>query len=153
MPLNSFFGVAEEFVFFPTPVWCLGSQMSNPDPISSPLPRPVVIYDGECSFCCKHVSRWKQRSGEKIEFRSSQEAASQFRSISEAAFARSVQWVEPDGRVFEGARAVFRVLAAGSNAWRGLLPICDKIPLFWMLADRLYYFAARNRSCLVTAKT
>ena len=73
--------------------------------------RPVLVYDGDCDLCRRWISRWSHVTGDRVDYVSSQETAHLFPEISPERFQSSVQLVQPDGAVYEGAEAVFRTLA------------------------------------------
>jgi predicted DCC family thiol-disulfide oxidoreductase YuxK len=79
--------------------------------VERPPERPLVIYDGDCGFCRTWIARWRERTGDGVDYEPSQEVASRFPEIPAEAFSRSVQLVLPDGRVSSGAEAVARMLA------------------------------------------
>src|SRR5947209_1026542 len=75
-----------------------------------PGAKPVLIYDGHCSFCRIWIDYWQRLTGDRVEYAPSQEVGSQYPQIPEAAFAEAVQLVRPDGSVASGARAAFETL-------------------------------------------
>ncbi|MEP6994968.1 MAG: lipase maturation factor family protein [Acidobacteriota bacterium] len=79
--------------------------------VARPPERPLVIFDGDCGFCRKWIARWKQRTGQSVDYEPSQVVGPRFPEIRASAFAKSVQLVLPDGRVFQAAEAVAWVLA------------------------------------------
>jgi len=82
--------------------------------------RPVLLYDGDCGFCRFWVRRAQVEVGDDVTFRPNQQARGDYPNISEEAFERSVQLVEPGGAVFESAEAVLRVLAYAPGRGLGL---------------------------------
>ena len=44
--------------------------------------KPVLIYDGRCSFCKIWIDYWKQLTGERIEYRASQDLEGAFPEFS-----------------------------------------------------------------------
>ena len=79
--------------------------------VANPPRSPLLIFDGDCSFCRYWVDFWKDLTGDAVEYAASQEVASRFPEISPESFRQSVQFVLPDGSVHGGAEAVFRSLA------------------------------------------
>jgi predicted DCC family thiol-disulfide oxidoreductase YuxK len=76
-----------------------------------------------------------------------QEVAPRFPQIPVERFRASVQLVEGDGRVYEGAEAVFRALAAvPGRGWP--LALYRNVPGFAPLAEAIYGFVARHRNAL-----
>ncbi len=105
--------------------------------------RPVLIFDGDCGFCRAWVRRWQDMTGDRVEYAPAQEVADQFPQIPADAFKRSVQWVEPDGSVANGADAVFRALAHGGHA--ASLWAYRHVPLIAPASELAYRFVARHR--------
>ncbi len=62
--------------------------------------RPLLIYDGDCRFCSLWIARWRVITGDRIEYRPSQEAAKEFPDIPAEAFSGSVQFIDVGGRRF-----------------------------------------------------
>src|SRR5262249_8995256 len=65
----------------------------------SSMRRPLLEYDADCAFCRRWVARWRARTGDAVRYRPLRRRA------------RAVQLIEPSGRRYQGAEAVFRVLA------------------------------------------
>lgn len=117
----------------------MGPQLAPPGRV-----KPLLVYDGDCRFCKRWVSRWQARTGDRVEYAPYQDPGVLSRhGIPLAAAKRSVQLAMPDGAVYEGAEAVFRViaLAPGTHvlAWIGRLPV-----IRWF-AERFYRFVASHR--------
>ena len=120
-----------------------------------PDPKPVLVWDGRCGFCKIWVDYWKQLTGDRIEYRTSQDYRQDYQAaraapsshegeledelphIDSAAFAKSVQLVRPDGTVADGARAVFESL--------GMLATYESSRVFAWIAEGTYRFIARRR--------
>ena len=75
------------------------------------IDKPIMIYDGDCSFCRRQVNRWKHVTREFVQYAPYQEVAPRFPDIPAAEFKRAVQFVETDGRVTSAALAVCPALA------------------------------------------
>lgn len=92
---------------------------------------PVLIYDGDCSFCKYWVGRWKRRTAGKVNYVPFQEVPDNFYGISRAQFQRSVWLITADGRQLRAAAAVFELLhMAGTSTWNRLyhrVPLADKV--------------------------
>jgi predicted DCC family thiol-disulfide oxidoreductase YuxK len=105
----------------------------------------VLIYDGECEFCRRWVTRLRLVTADRVEYLSSQEAAQHFPDIPPQKFQASVQLIQPDGSVYEGADAVFRTLAHNPNhGWP--LWMYQKVPGVAPITEFLYRLVARNRN-------
>ena len=121
--------------------------MSNDLRVSSPPPKPLLIFDGDCDFCRRWAARWRRRAGDALDFLPFQDetVAKRFPEIPRADFARAFHLISPDGSVCAGAEAVFRALAAGGME-RRLLWCYRKLPLFAALSEWIYgRVAARRR--------
>src|ERR1043166_8500565 len=117
--------------------------------VAAPPVKPVLVYDGDCRFCCRWVARWQHATGDTIEYLPYQNAQIPLRypEIPKEQFERAVQLIVPDGTVLSGAEAVFRSLAeSGSDKW--LLYFYENSPPFAFLADVLYRFVAEHRTFL-----
>jgi predicted DCC family thiol-disulfide oxidoreductase YuxK len=108
---------------------------------------PTLIYDGDCAICRYWVTYWRELVGEAAVFRPYQEAAADFPAISTEAFKQAIQLIEPDGRMFSGAAAAFRVLRLASGRSVGWW-CYSNLPGFATLSERAYSFFARRRALL-----
>ena len=107
--------------------------------------RPVLIYDGKCSFCGIWVRYWQRLTADRVDYAQSQEVAQRFPGISAEEFRKSVWLVLPDGRRFKGADAVFRLMAFGRDSqWPSML--YQQLPGFALLTESIYQLIARHRS-------
>jgi len=81
--------------------------------------RETLVYDGDCEICRYWVDYWKRQTGGRVVYRPYQEVASDFPTISPEAFRHAIQLIEPDGKVYAGAAATYRVLryAPGRGGW------------------------------------
>jgi len=111
---------------------------------NSPSTRPTMLYDGDCGVCRAAVDRWREATGDRIEYAPYQEAAARFPQIDERQFRRAVHLVEADGRVSRGAEAVFRAMAlCGRKRW--LLWLYEHLPPARFASDKAYRWYAANR--------
>jgi len=114
--------------------------------VARPPQRPLMIYDGDCGFCRFWVKRWQRSTGSQVAYLPLQDPsiATQFPELPTAALETAVHLIEPDGKVFSGAEAVFRSLAANpSKQWP--LRLYRKIPGAALLAEWGYRLVARHR--------
>ena len=107
--------------------------------------RPILIYDGKCSFCGIWVRYWQKLTAGNVDYAPSQEVAERFPEISAEAFQKSVWLVLPDGRRLSGAEAVFHLMELGrGTAWP--LMLCQHVPGFASLTESVYQQIAKHRS-------
>ncbi len=106
--------------------------------------KPLLIYDGDCNFCRRWIARWRLFTGDRVDYAPFQEVGLQFPEIPAEKFRASVQLVEPDGQISEGAKAVFRTLTYTQNkGW--LYWMYDRMPLFRPVTEWFYALVAKNR--------
>ena len=116
------------------------SSMSVPNPPAKRL----MLYDGDCGFCRRWISRWRKMTRGEVDYASYQEAASRFPEISREDLARSVFLIEPDGAVVNGARAVFRsVVGLWYLSW--LDRLYRYLPGFATLSEKIYRWVTDHR--------
>ena len=106
--------------------------------------RPVLIYDGDCSFCAWQVRYWQRLTGDAVDYQPYQDVAGRYPDITPGQFAAAIQLLTPEGRRYSGAEAAYRVLAAGgrtaSLACYRYLPGCAR------LSESVYRFVSRHRA-------
>ncbi len=113
--------------------------------VGRPPHKPLLIYDGDCGFCRKWISRWKRVTGDEVDYESYQSAGSRFPEISLEQFKGAVQLIDTEGMVDQGARAVFKSLSV-SVFFKWLLSAYEKVPCFSFLSESLYRFVAEHRN-------
>jgi predicted DCC family thiol-disulfide oxidoreductase YuxK len=110
--------------------------------------RPVLIFDGECKFCCFWVERWRDSTAGRVDFQPFQTVADHYPAISLQEFKRAVQLIEPNGRTSSGADAVLRMMEFGKSPLRWMGRMLPFVPGALPVARALYGFVARHRSGL-----
>ena len=123
------------------------SHLITSSRVASPPPRPLLIYDGECDFCCRCVARFRRRTGERVDFAPLQDAAlaQRFPEVPRAACEEAVHYIEPDGRVTRGAEASFLALASCGGVLRWPLRVYGSCRPAAAIAECGYRFIARHR--------
>jgi predicted DCC family thiol-disulfide oxidoreductase YuxK len=105
---------------------------------------PLMVWDGDCSFCYRWIERWQGITGERVEYARYQDVASRFPAIPRENFKAAVHLIERDGRVSRGAEAVFRSLSyAPGHGWA--LWLYRYVPLVKPVTEWWYRRVARNR--------
>jgi predicted DCC family thiol-disulfide oxidoreductase YuxK len=106
--------------------------------------RPLMVYDGDCDFCKYWIAHWQWRTGERVDYAPYQQAAQRFPDLPPENFEKSVCLIEPDGRAFHGAEAVFRAQAKAPG--HGLaLWLYRRAPGAAPASEGAYRFVARHR--------
>ncbi|MCH7828378.1 lipase maturation factor family protein [Patescibacteria group bacterium] len=105
---------------------------------------PLLVYDGDCTFCRAWVDYWKSLTGDRVAYAPFQEVAEQFPTIPLKEFKNSVQLITPKGKIYSGAHGVFRTLALG-KAVKWLLFMYLRVPGFAFFSELFYRIIARHR--------
>src|SRR5216110_3044080 len=112
--------------------------------VSNPPSKPLMIWDGECHFCRRWIERWREITAGEVDYATYQEAVDRFPEIPLEQFQRAVAFIEPDGKTFFAAEAVYRSLACRSSrkwmAWS-----YDQVPGFAAISEIAYGCIARHR--------
>ena len=108
--------------------------------------RPVVVYDGECPFCRRQVSRMQARDPDQaFEYvpRQLPGLEERFPCLAEGDFNTGMRLIHPDGSVRVGADAVYEIARrlTGWKRWAWLY----RVPGLGLLFRAAYAWIARNR--------
>jgi predicted DCC family thiol-disulfide oxidoreductase YuxK len=106
-----------------------------------------MIFDGDCNFCRRWISRWRQATGDRVEYVPFQDTtvARRFPELTREQCEQAVQFIDTDGQVFSAAEAVFRVLAvAPCHRWP--LWLYQHAPSIAPITETLYHFVASHRA-------
>jgi lipase maturation factor 1 len=112
--------------------------------VTHPPARPLMIWDGECHFCRRWIERWREITAGQIDYATYQEAAGRFPEISLEQFKRAIAFIEPDGKTFFAAEAVYRSLACRSSR-KWLAWSYDHVLGFAAISEIGYGLIARHR--------
>ena len=106
--------------------------------------RPVLVFDGDCSFCRIWIGYWRELTGDCIEYAPFQTAADRFPGVPVSEFRKAVQLFDGD-RHYSGAEAVFHLFASRPDgAWA--LWIFHHVPGVAAVSEGLYRFVAAHRN-------
>ncbi len=105
-----------------------------------------MIYDGDCAFCFRWVQRWRQITGDRVDYLPSQDPrlVTRFPELSRERLDAAVHLITPDGSIYSGAEAVLRSLSMAGRT-RCLLRWYERSNLFARSAEWVYRFIARHR--------
>jgi predicted DCC family thiol-disulfide oxidoreductase YuxK len=112
--------------------------------VTHPPARPLMIWDGECHFCRRWIERWREITAGQIDYATYQEAAGRFPKIPLEQFKRAIAFIEPDGKIFFAAEAVYRSLVCRSSR-KWLAWSYNRVPGFATISEIAYGFIARHR--------
>ena len=121
--------------------------MMEPMPPYAESAKPLLIYDGDCSFCRYWVDYGRRLTRDSVAYAPYQEVAAQFPQIPIERFRLAAQFVDPDGTISSGAAAIYSVLSyARGGKW--LLWLYTHLRLFAGVSERIYLWVARHRNGL-----
>ena len=118
-------------------------------PVSWPPERPLIIYDGDCRFCCVAVELLRNATGTAITYVPYGELKTRISGYSNEDFRAAIHFVDSNADVYRGAEAVFRAMAHGGRK-RWLLTLYRTLPPFALAAEAVYRTIAANRSQIST---
>ena len=106
-----------------------------------------MIFDGDCNFCRRWISRWQQSTGDRVEYVPFQDpsVASRFPELTREQCEQAVQFIDTDGHIYSAAEAVFRALAV-TPCWRWPLGLYQRAPGVTPITEGLYRFVAKHRT-------
>ena len=117
--------------------------------MSEAVQQPAVVYDGECPFCRRQITRIRKydRHG-RFEYlpRQTPGLTGRFPAIGQSGFDTGMRLVMPDGLIYVGADAVYHI-ARRLQYWR-LLAWLYRVPGIHSLARFAYAWIAANRQSL-----
>ncbi len=120
--------------------------MASSTALPAGLTRPVVVYDGECPFCLKHVGKMKRRDpGGAFEYqpRQAQGLDRRFPQLTKGDFNSGMRLVHQDGSVSVGADAVYEI-SRRLRGWKYLAWLY-RVPVLQTVCRSTYAWIARNR--------
>jgi len=121
----------------------MDAEMPNSLDLSLP-DRPLLVYDGDSRICCATIDRWREATGERIQFVPFQEAGARLPEVADKEWPRAVRFIATDGTVSRGAEAVLQTMAyCGRKRW--LLRLYKLLPPLALAAEAFYRLAAVSR--------
>jgi len=118
------------------------------------LAKPLLLYDGECRFCCKWIARWEETGKGVIDFAPSQSGAGEAFGFPASEPLEAVKLIEGEGSILSGAAAVFRLMSLSGNGMGSevgsdnsiLWGIYQDFGMFRALTEWGYRLVAEHRS-------
>jgi predicted DCC family thiol-disulfide oxidoreductase YuxK len=110
---------------------------------------PLLIFDGDCAFCTSSVEflrRWVDRTG-RYGIEPWQRVDLSAYGLAEADCIEAAQFVDVDGAVHPGHRAIAAALRQGAPGWRPVGRLLT-LPGIDTVARRVYGWVARHRDQL-----
>ncbi|MCP3139847.1 lipase maturation factor family protein [Pyxidicoccus sp. QH1ED-7-1] len=107
--------------------------------------RPLVLFDGDCGFCRRWVSRWQSSTAGRVRFTPGRRWHRWLLGIRAEDMRKAMHLVEPSGRVTRGAEAVFRALSWSPRRGTRVAAKLGLLPGVLHVARGVYAVIARNR--------
>lgn len=108
------------------------------------MTRPVLLYDGDCAFCTSCARLIERRVRPRADVVPWQFADLEALGVSAEQATAAVQWIDPEGGVRSGHRAIAATLGAGAPLWRAFGRLLVLPGIGWVAA-RAYELVAANR--------
>lgn len=108
------------------------------------MPRPVLVFDGDCAFCTRSAGLARRILPDGYEVTPWQQADLGALGVTAERALTEVLWIDRDGAVTGGAPAVARALRAAGGVWALLGLLLSVPPISWA-APPVYRLVARNR--------
>lgn len=105
--------------------------------------KPVMLYDGECAFCRIWIDYWQRLTKQQVTYEPFQDKADAYPQVSRQESAKSIHYIDTDGREYSSAEAVFRSLKEGGYPIG--LRLYQTVPGFRPISEMLYHFVAEHR--------
>ena len=109
--------------------------------------KPLLIWDGACSFCQYWKLRLQKITGDKVRYEPYQKIAEEIPDISEKGFEEAVRLIETDGKVYDGPDAAYQLLTY-SNQPLNFSRWYHGVPSFRLVSDHAYAFISKRRSSM-----
>ena len=127
------------------------SKITKPDSFETPQ-KPMLIVDDECGFCRGLASKWYEKTGEQINFVPYSEFASDFRDPAIEGIENEMKLIYPEGRVYSGAAAAFKVIEHSNSPMKVLSWFYNSTRFFDPIWEWVYRIVSRNRNRITFAK-
>lgn len=105
---------------------------------------PVLVYDGDCAFCTRSVRFIERRISRRPRIVAWQQTDLAALGLTVDMCETAVQWVDVDGSVASGHRAVARTLIHGGGPW-WLMGRIILLPGISSISALVYRWVAKNR--------
>jgi predicted DCC family thiol-disulfide oxidoreductase YuxK len=107
----------------------------------------VLIFDGDCGFCRRWIARWRQMTGDQVEYIASQAPVvpQRYPDIPAEWYKEGVVLVEPGCQPIRCAEAVLRTLQLAPGSFGAGMWCYRNVPGFAFLSEAMYGVIARHR--------
>jgi len=115
-------------------------KVANP-----PKNKPLMLYDGDCSFCRRSAFWLRGATHSQVDFASWRLAIGHFPVIHPSYMEDEAKLITPNGTVYGGSEAVFKALSYGSKGLGWTSWFYEKCPPFRWCSEMVYRHISRNR--------
>ncbi len=105
------------------------------------------IWDGDCAFCARCVQFIQRRIHTSATIVAHQKADLKVLGLTTEQCNQALQWVNSEGRIRSGSRAVAELLKSANGVWPVLGVLID-LPIIRLISSAIYKLIAKNRQHL-----
>ncbi len=109
--------------------------------------KSFLIWDGDCAFCARCVQFIQRRIHTSATIVAHQKADLEVLGLTTEQCNQALQWVDSDGRIRSGSRAVAELLKSADGVWPVLGVLID-LPIIRLFSSATYKLIAKNRQHL-----
>jgi predicted DCC family thiol-disulfide oxidoreductase YuxK len=111
-----------------------------------PPSKPLLIYDGDCRFCRRQVSRCRRVAADAVEYLPAQtdELRERFPELPLDTLLSAVHFITPAGTIHTGADAIYQLFAVAPR-WKCPVWLYRHLPGFAEISEAVYRFVAGHR--------
>lgn len=109
--------------------------------------KSFLIWDGDCAFCARCVQLIEKRIQTSAKIIAHQKADLKVLGLTTEQCNQALQWVNGDGQIRSGSRAVAQLLKSANRAWP-ILGVLIDLPGIRLISSAIYKLIAKNRQHL-----
>ena len=109
--------------------------------------KSFLIWDGDCAFCARCVQFIQRRIRTSATIVAHQKTDLKVLGLTTAQCNQALQWVNGDGQIRSGSRAVAELLKTANGLWPALGVSID-LPIIRIFSSGIYKLIAKNRQHL-----
>ena len=109
--------------------------------------KSFLIWDGDCAFCARCVQFIQRRIRTSATIVAHQKADLKVLGLTTEQCNQALQWVNSDGRIRSGSRAVAELLKTANGVWPVFGVLID-LPVIRLFSSAIYKLIAKNRQHL-----
>ncbi|MEI8024377.1 MAG: DUF393 domain-containing protein [Actinomycetota bacterium] len=109
--------------------------------------KSFLIWDGDCAFCARCVQFIQKRIRTSAKIVAHQKTDLKVLGLTTEQCNQALQWVNGEGRIRSGSRAVAELLKTANSVWPVLGVLID-LPIIRLFSSAIYKLIAKNRQHL-----